>query len=82
MLYSLKDAIFLGNNVDFNSATQTAIITAGSNRSTINIGVINDNIVEGDEVFTMNLTVPASLGPGIRAGVITMATGTIIDSSS
>ena len=71
----------LGNNVDFDSALQTATITAGTNTSTVNIAVVNDNIVEGNETFTMNLNVPALLGPGIIAGDITMATGIIIDSS-
>ena len=72
----------VGNNVDFNSARQTAIITAGTNRSTINIQVTNDNIVEGNEVFTMNLNVPPSLGPGVIADGITTATATIIDTTS
>ena len=66
--------------MDFNSATQTAIIAAGASSSTVNITVINDDIVEGDEMFTMTLNVPTS--PGITAGDITMATATIIDSSS
>ena len=70
----------LGGNVDFNSAAQNAIISAGTNSSTVNISVTNDNIVEGDEFFTMNLNVPVS--PGIIAGVVTMATATIIDTSS
>ena len=59
---------------------QTAVITAGTNSSTVNIAVVNDDIVEGDETFTMNLNVPFS--PGIVAGAITMATVTIIDTSS
>ena len=46
----------------------------------MNIAVTNDNIVEGNELFTMNLIVP--LFPGIVAGVITMANATIIDTSS
>ena len=70
----------LGGNIDFDSATQNAIITAGTNSSTVNITVTNDNIVEGDEMFTMNLNVPVS--PGIVAGAITMATATIIDTTS
>ena len=41
----------------------------------------NDNIVEGDEMFSMSLNVPSSLGPGVVAGSITSATGIIIDSS-
>ena len=71
-----------GNHVDFISATQTAVIAAGTKSSTVNIRVTNDNIVEGDEMFTMKLSVPASLAPGIITGAITMATATIIDSSS
>ena len=74
--------LIVGNNVDFNSAMQTVTITSGSNSSTINIAVINDDIVEEDETFTMKLNVPASLGPGIVPGVITMATANIIDTSS
>ena len=42
----------------------------------------NDNIVEGDEMFSMSLNVPSSFGPAIVAGSITIATGIIIDSSS
>ena len=72
--------VALGNNVDFSSVTQNAIITAGTNTSTVNIPIENDDIVEGDETFTMNLNVPVS--PGIIAGTITMATATIIDTSS
>ena len=70
----------LGGGVDFNSTTQTATVTAGASSSTINITVINDNIVEGDEMFTMTLNVPTS--PGITTGNITMATATITDSTS
>ena len=70
----------LGGGVDFNSATQTTTITAGASSSTINITVINDNIVEGDEMFTVTLNVPTS--PGVTAGSITMATATITDSTS
>ena len=81
-MYVYVKVIFLasGKNADFISTTQTAVITAGTNSSTVNIAVTDDNIVEGDETFTMNLNVPVS--PGIVAGDITMATGTIIDTTS
>ena len=42
----------------------------------------NDDIVEGDEMFSMNLNVPSSLGPGVVADSITSATGIIIDSTT
>ena len=47
----------------------------------MNIQVTDDNIVEGDETFSMSLTVPSSLGPGITTGTITSATVTIIDTT-
>ena len=43
--------------------------------------MIRDNIVEGDEMFNISLTVPSSLGPGIVAGSVTSATGIIMDST-
>ena len=43
---------------------------------------MNDDIVEGDEMFNMSLTVPSSLGPGIVAGSVTSATGIILDSTT
>ena len=43
---------------------------------------MSDNIVEGDEMFSMSLNVPPSLGPGIVAGSVTSATGRIVDSTS
>ena len=48
----------------------------------MNIQVTVDSIVEGEETFSMSLTVPSSLGPGITTGTITSATVTIIDTSS
>ena len=67
---------------DFDSAMQTVTIIAGTNSSTLNIPVTNDNIVEGDETFIMSLSIPSSLGPEIVTGPITSATVTIIDTTS
>ena len=73
---------FVGCDIDFHSPPQTVTIFAGTNSSTINIIVTNDNIVEGNETISMSLTVPLSLGPGITTGAIASATVTIIDTSS
>ena len=43
---------------------------------------MSDNIVEGDEMFSMSLNVPSSLGPGIVAGTVSSATGIIVDSTT
>ena len=73
---------YIGDNIDFRSRRRTVKIKGGSNSSTISIPITNDDIVEGDEMFTMNLDVPDSLDPGIIAGAITMANATIIDTDS
>ena len=74
--------MYVGGNIDFNSAPQTFTIFAGINGGTLNIPVINDSIVEGNETFNMSLTIPSSLCPGITTGAIISATATIIDTSS
>ena len=72
----------VGNDIDFDSSLQTITITAGTNSSTINITVINDNIVEGNETFNMSLMVPSSLGPEISTGIIASAAVTILSTNS
>ena len=72
----------VGGDVDFRSTTQYAKIVSGNSRSTVNIAVTNDAIVEGDETFTLQLNVPSSYSPSIRAGTLTSATATIVDTSS
>ena len=67
---------------DFDTVIQTVTIFAGLTSSTVNIPVINDNIVEGNETFSMSLSVPSSLGPKVTTGTITSAIVAIIDTSS
>jgi len=59
-----------------------AIFSPGATTTTVKVPVMSDNIVEGDEMFSMSLSVPSSLGPGIVTGSITSATGIIVDSTS
>ena len=66
---------------DFNTTPLIATIPAGATNTTVRVAVTNDNIVEGNEIFSMSLNVSSSLGPGVVAGSITNATGIIIDSS-
>ena len=46
------------------------------------VAVTDDDIVEGNEIFNMNLNVPSLLSPSVVAGSVTNATGIIIDSTS
>ena len=67
---------------DFTSTPLTATILAGATTTMVRVPVISDNIVEGDEMISMSLSVPSSLGPGIVTGSVTSATGIIVDSTS
>ena len=66
---------------DFSTIHLTATIPARATNTTVRVAVIDDKIVEEDEVFSMSLNIPSSLGPGVVAGLVTSATGIIIDSS-
>ncbi|XP_065918207.1 adhesion G-protein coupled receptor V1-like isoform X2 [Dysidea avara] len=77
---SLNEGTATGN--DFNSTPLIATIPAGATNTTVRIPVMSDNIAEGDEMFSMSLNIPSSLGPGIVAGSVTSATGIIVDSTT
>ena len=66
---------------DFNSTPLIATIPAGATNTTVRVAVTDDNIVEGDEMFGMSLNIPTYLGSGIVAGLVTNATGVIIDTT-
>ena len=71
--------IFKGD--DFNTTPLNATIPAGATNTTVRVAVIDDDIVEINETFKMNLTVP-SLHQGIGAGSLTSATGIIVDTTT
>ena len=66
---------------DFRTDSIEVTIPARATNATVNVTVKSDDIVEGDEMFSMSLNVPSSLSPGIVAGSLINATGIIIDSS-
>ena len=74
-------ALLLIVGYDFSTAPLTAKFPAGATNTTVRVAVTNDNIVEGDEMFSMSLNVSSYLGSKIVAGLITNATGIIIDTT-
>ena len=72
--------------MDFNSVMQNVTITAGTNSTTVNISVNRDNILEGDEVFNITLSLPPSRnGAGVvlaNDNAVVSATEIIADSTS
>ena len=72
----------LGDNIDFDSTTQTVTIVHGTNSSTVNITVTYDDEPEGDEMFNISLVVPSSVDSRIVTGNRTSALAVITDASS
>ena len=64
---------------------QNIKIVAGTNSTTVNISVNDDDIPEGDEMFTITLSLLSSLNDAgvvlANNNTIVSATGIIIDSS-
>lgn len=57
----------------------TATFIEGSNSATVEIQITNDNIVEGNEEFTLILDLLPTSGLGIMLGACSTATAVIID---
>ena len=71
----------IGDNIDFNSTTQTVTIIAGTSSTTVNITLQDDNIPELDKVFNITLAVPPSSGSIILASNLESAIAVISDTS-
>ena len=66
---------------DFDSTSLNATIPAGATTTTVRVPVMSDNIVEGDEMFSITLN-QAMLPYGIRTGTNSNAIVVVKDSSS
>jgi hypothetical protein len=64
-----------GDDPDYRAATGTLVIKAGDVSAEVDVHIIDDELVEGDETFRLSVTGPA--GFGAVAG--SPATGTILD---
>ena len=73
--------VTIGDNVDFDSTTQTVIIIAGTNNATVNITLKDDDIPEMNEMFNITLAVPPSSGSIIVASNSESAIAVITDTS-
>ena len=80
VLASIYNILIIGS--DFNTSSINITIPAGATYTTVSVVVIDDDIVEGDETFDMNLHVPSSLAPAVITGSVTNATGIIADTTS
>ena len=61
-----KLSYFVGGGIDYNSGPFDCLFPAGMTFAELNISIIDDNIVEGDENFTLSIN-PSSLPYGVIA---------------
>lgn len=80
-MQSLLFYLYVGGGVDYNSGPHTATITAGSDRTSFNIPLNDDNIVEGNENFTV-IIIMSSLPDDFVLGSVSEATVIIRDEDS
>ena len=59
----------------------TATFSAGSNITSFNVSIINDNVLESDENFILTID-PSSLPSNVTAGTPNHSTITIMDEES
>ena len=68
--------------MDYNSTALTAIFTAGSNSTMVNVPVIGDDIAEETEMFDLSFIIHSSLKDQVISGTITNAVVNITDNTS
>jgi len=73
--------MYIGGGVDFNSRPVNAFFMSGSDRTSVNIDVTCDRIMEDDEQFNLALSVPSTT-MSVVVGSRSTATATITDSTS
>ena len=67
---------------DYNSGPYDVTFPAGQTNATFDIPIINDNILERNENFSLTIIVMKSLPRNVTTNVIAQATVTIIDNDS
>ena len=66
--------------MDYTSTPITATFPPGANSITVSIPVMSDDVVEGTEEFSLNITIPSSQ-QNFTLGRRAIAVGQIIDST-
>ena len=79
--YNLSDNVVFSGGVDYDSATLTAVFTADSTFTTVEIPIINDTAMEENEEFSITLNLLPTNSTRVTLGVQSTATAVIIDTS-
>lgn len=65
---------------DFDATPLAASIPAGQTSATVTVPILQDNIREMNEMFSLELELPVAI-PGVTLAGVNMAVGTILDST-
>ena len=68
---------YVEGGVDYNSGPYTVQFNAGVAKRSFNVMINNDNILENDETFNLNINT-SSLPSGVSVGTTDQATVTIL----
>lgn len=68
-------------DVDYNDGPYTIVFLAGEIRVTFNIEIIDDNILEHNEIFSLDITSP-SISSKVLLGEISQTRVTILNDDS
>ena len=68
-------------DVDYNDGPYTIVFLAGEIRVTFNIKIIDDNILEHNEIFSLDITSP-SISSKVLLGEISQTRVTILNDDS
>ena len=72
---------WLGNEIDYSSTPIKATFAPGFSSTTVNILIMEDDIVESSETFSLSIIIPSSLGSQVLPGRLNTAIGRITDSN-
>ena len=67
---------YVGGGVDYNSGPYSVQFNVGVIRASFDVSINNDNILEGDETFNLNINT-SSLPSGVTVGAPSQTTVTI-----
>ena len=73
-------SVLTGNGVDFDSTIRNVTFMAGTDSSFVFIPIIDNNVVENIENFSLSIQIPPAFADiGVMLGAASMATGFIVD---
>ena len=65
-----SSVIFLSAPSDFSATSQVVVFPVGTTQKSVAIPIVEDSVLEANELFTVEVTVPASLAEEVLLGTV------------